>query len=100
MSNNFQPAAVRGRNLAATGRALSSWLSDKAGSPVVVSELEYPVGAGRSNETILFKAHWTHGTRQTVDLVLRAHPGSMQLFLDPNSRCSTSCWAPYENGLR
>lgn len=83
VSTNFQPAAVRGRNLAVTGRALGSWLSARAGAPVVVSDLEYPVGAGRSNETILFKAHWTNGTRQPVDLVLRAHPGSMQLFLDP-----------------
>jgi len=75
----------KGRDLEATRSALAAWLSDKIRTPVDVIGLDYPVGAGTSNETILFTARLANGTAH--DLVLRVEPRpEFQLFLDPGLR--------------
>jgi aminoglycoside phosphotransferase (APT) family kinase protein len=52
---------------------------------VSIGELRYPVGAGTSSETVLFRAEWTGaGVRRARDLVLRAHPDRFQLFMEPD----------------
>lgn len=74
--------AARGRDLDAARDRLEPWLSERLGLPVTVSHLEYPLGAGISNETILFEATWGSGPQQTAHYVLRIHPGAQQLFYD------------------
>jgi aminoglycoside phosphotransferase (APT) family kinase protein len=78
--------ADRGRDLKATAEHLAAWLSGKieGAGKVNVSALSYPIGAGHSNETILFNAHWDeNGRSKTKGFVVRLHPGDYQLFLDP-----------------
>lgn len=56
-------------------------------SDIRVGSLTLPVGAGRSNETILFEATWTRrGRPETGEWVLRIAPDVIQLFLDPDVR--------------
>jgi aminoglycoside phosphotransferase (APT) family kinase protein len=55
-----------------------------AGSPVEITNLKLPVGAGSSNETILFDAHWQGGGKMREHgIVLRIGPSDFQLFMDP-----------------
>ena len=78
--------ADRGRDFAATGRRLCAWLASRmpGSTGMALADLRYPVGAGTSNETILFKARWQEGARAfEKDFVARLHPGDFQLFLDP-----------------
>ena len=54
---------------------------------VRVGNLELPVGAGGSNETVLFEATWSEGGRdERADWVLRIHPDQFQLFVDTDFR--------------
>ena len=76
----------KGRDLAEAAEVLRSWLGAKfePGTVVDVRNLRYPVGAGASNETILFEADVDDGGVVTTHpLVLRVSPApEYQLFLD------------------
>lgn len=81
--------ASKGRDLDEVAIALPRVLchSVEGVSDVRVGSLAYPVGAGRSNETVLFEASWERqGRTETVDLVLRIAPDAIQLFLEPDIR--------------
>jgi len=72
------------RDATTTRASMECWLERKLGSPVRVDGLQRPSGAGTSNDTQLFSAHWHHeGVPKQLDLVLRVQPASYQLFLDP-----------------
>jgi aminoglycoside phosphotransferase (APT) family kinase protein len=80
------PVFDKGRDLDATGVALSRWLADRLDVPrVEVGDFSYPQGAGVSNETILFTARWPAPEGETArELVLRVRPRpDYQVFLDP-----------------
>jgi aminoglycoside phosphotransferase (APT) family kinase protein len=81
------PVFTKGRDLAATADALGTWLAAHFGDDSIeVDGLEYPSGAGLSNETILFEAR-SRATGTIHELVLRPEPApEYQLFLDPNLR--------------
>jgi aminoglycoside phosphotransferase (APT) family kinase protein len=54
------------------------------GRSVEILNLKLPVGAGSSNETILFDAVWQKdGQRVEKGMVLRIAPSQFQLFMDP-----------------
>jgi aminoglycoside phosphotransferase (APT) family kinase protein len=79
-------AADRKRDFGATAHALAAWLGKKiaAADQIVVADLKYPVGAGLSNETILFGARWNENGRSNgKSFVARLHPGEFQMFLEP-----------------
>jgi len=85
-SNAQIVVADRGRDLSSTADRLAAWLGRKieGAGAVEVQDLAYPVGAGTSNETILFQARWEkQGRVLTRSLVVRLHPGDYQIFLDP-----------------
>ena len=76
----------KGRDLGLASRALVSWLGERL-APVKVLEarnLRYPIGAGTSNETILFEAVVDGGEGLSVRrLALRVSPmPENQMFLD------------------
>jgi len=78
--------ANRGRDFEATGKRLTEWLAGRMpeAADLILANLNYPLGAGVSNETILFDATWIEGGRPVRrSFVLRLHPGSYQMFLDP-----------------
>lgn len=83
-----KPAADKGRDLEALAAPVARWLSAQVGSHVTVSEFQYPVGAGHSNETVYLVADWEErGRVQRHDLVLRIHPRpEYQMFLHPRFR--------------
>jgi len=73
------------RDLSALADALSCWLEPRVGSPVSISGLSHPIGAGISNETIFFDATWAgESGAHTDSLVLRIHPDKFQIFLEPS----------------
>ncbi len=75
------------------GGQLIRWLRKRlpAGSPQI-SDLAYPVGAGFSNETILFRMRWNEGRAQRErDLVLRIAPG--EFWSDPLEVIHPLCWS-------
>ncbi len=77
------------RDLQQTARILESWL--QARMPEVtginVFDLSWPVGAGMSNETILFRTRWhERGVEQQHGLVVRIAPNVVQIFKDANLR--------------
>lgn len=79
------PVFAKGRDLDAAAAALRPWLAARLGVPdVELAHLEYPLGAGVSNETILFDAR----SGDDVDeFVLRIAPRrEHQMFLDPRFR--------------
>jgi aminoglycoside phosphotransferase (APT) family kinase protein len=76
---------AKGRDLATSADAMRTWLGTRLpGDVVEVRNLRYPVGAGVSNETILFEAVVDEGGSTTErPLVLRVSPApDYQLFLD------------------
>lgn len=76
----------RGRDLEETRAILSRWLGERMpeAREIALSALSHPIGAGISNETLLFGASWReNGAEQQRGFVLRFHPGSHQMFLDP-----------------
>ena len=78
--------ADRKRDFGLAAARLKGWLQSKMPSARVLElgELEYPRGAGTSNETILFTARWQESGREVSRrFVARMHPGDFQLFLDP-----------------
>lgn len=78
-----------GRDLDTVAAQLRDVVSTRlaAGAEVTISDLTLPVGAGSSNETILFDARWSAGgTDQRQGMVLRIGPSGFQLFMDPRMR--------------
>ncbi len=75
----------KGRDLDAAAAALRPWLAARLGvADVELANLAYPLGAGVSNETILFEAR--HSDR-VDEFVLRIAPRrEHQMFLDPRFR--------------
>ncbi|TZG27387.1 phosphotransferase family protein [Sphingomonas montanisoli] len=79
-------AETIGRDMTETAAQLRDLVSRHVagGAPVEVENLKLPVGAGNSNETILFDARWTvDGVAQQRGMVLRIAPNGYQLFKDP-----------------
>jgi hypothetical protein len=80
-----QIVAPRTRDLAELGSQLSRWLAGKLpqASYLSIANLDYPRGAGRSHETILFDLTWTEGGRErTQGLVIRVKPLANQIYPD------------------
>jgi len=72
------------RDIDRTRLTLTRWLAARQSTPVEVSGLHRPVGAGTSNDTLLFAVDSEGpGTAHHLELVLRIQPGDYQLFLDP-----------------
>jgi aminoglycoside phosphotransferase (APT) family kinase protein len=79
----FLPPARR--DLDAISDDLAGWLQARMpqASDVAVHDLSYPVGAGLSNETILFEATWREGGRDRAEgLVLRLKPSGYQVYME------------------
>lgn len=76
----LSPQDVIGRDMGALVERLSPWLAAKGFPGARVEHPSYPVGAGQSNETILFTLSDATGRRDP--LVLRIAPKGYQLFLD------------------
>lgn len=76
------PVFAKGRDLDAAARALCPWLARRLGAAYVrLDNLSYPLGAGVSNETILFDAH---AAGHSYALVLRVAPApEHQMFFEP-----------------
>ncbi|WP_436790405.1 phosphotransferase family protein [Yinghuangia sp. YIM S10712] len=76
---------AKGRDLDAAAAALRPWLAERLGvTDIELTDFAYPLGAGVSNETILFEAR--HSDR-VDELVLRIAPRpEHQMFLDPRFR--------------
>lgn len=77
------------RDLQQTARKLETWLQARipGAKEVSVYDLSWPVGAGMSNETILFRARWVaNGTQQESGLVVRVAPNVEQIFKDADLR--------------
>jgi len=76
----------RGRDFDDMRARLTAWLEGRMpdATRLVLSSFSHPVGAGISNETILFEAEWQEsGKPVRQSYVLRFHPGTHQMFLDP-----------------
>jgi aminoglycoside phosphotransferase (APT) family kinase protein len=74
------------RDLDRLAAALEGWLGARlaeATSDIAVTNLSYPLGAGRSHETILFDATWTEAGRACAEsLVVRIRPTRHTVFPD------------------
>ncbi|MCX4090874.1 phosphotransferase family protein [Nocardia sp. alder85J] len=79
------PVFSKGRDLDATATALRAWLAARLDVPAVeIDRLDYPRGAGISNETILIRVR--HGGT-AEELVLRIAPApEFQMFFEPKFR--------------
>lgn len=80
-----QIVAPRTRDLAELGAQLVPWLQSKlpAAAGLSIENLDYPRGAGRSHETILFDAKWTEGGRDcSAGYVIRVKPDANQVYPD------------------
>ena len=83
MSN--QIVAPRTRDLAELGAQLIPWLETRilGANNLAITNLDYPRGAGRSHETILFDAHWSEGGRAGGQgFVVRIKPNANQVYPD------------------
>ncbi|MFF0081799.1 phosphotransferase family protein [Streptomyces canus] len=89
------PVFAKGRDLDAAARALRPWLAARLGvDDVRLENLVYPLGAGVSNETILFEAEAEAagagagaGAGRVHELVLRVAPAPKhQMFFEPRFR--------------
>lgn len=80
-------ARLMARDLDTVAAQLRTIVSENIanGRSVTISGLKLPVGAGSSNETILFDASWTDAVGRTMEqgMVLRIAPSQFQLFMDP-----------------
>ena len=79
-------AARVGRDFDEVSQALATIVGERiaGGAEVEIRDLKLPVGAGSSNETILFDAEWEESaTKVTRGMVLRIGPADFQLFMDP-----------------
>jgi aminoglycoside phosphotransferase (APT) family kinase protein len=72
-----QIVAPRTRDLAELGEQLVPWMESRLPGAVnlTIANLDYPRGAGRSHETILFDARWSEGGREREEgFVIRVRP--------------------------
>lgn len=73
------------RNLSDLANSLTSWLGMKIrdASDIAVRNLEYPLGAGMSHETILFDASWREGgSEHAQGMVVRIKPMRETVYPD------------------
>ncbi len=73
------------RDLGVLAETLVAWLATKlsGASDIRVTNLEYPLGAGMSHETILFDAAWHEGgADQSHGMVVRIKPTNSQVYFD------------------
>ncbi len=80
-----QIVAPRTRDLAELGGQLIPWLEPKlpGATSLGIANLDYPRGAGRSHETILFDAKWSEGGRERSEgYVVRIKPDANQVYPD------------------
>ncbi len=73
------------RDLDRLGVQVSGWLASRLNKAehIVLSNLNYPSGAGQSHETILFDAAWTTGgQRHAEGLVIRIKPTEHLVYPD------------------
>jgi len=76
----------RGRDYDDTRSRLIRWLGERLphAQDLTLSSFSHPIGAGVSNETILFEAEWRNEQgHERQGFVLRFHPSGYQMFLDP-----------------
>lgn len=68
-------------------RIVGRHIATRADGEIAIHDLKLPVGAGSSNETILFDAEWREeGNAVRHGMVLRIGPADFQLFMDPRMR--------------
>jgi aminoglycoside phosphotransferase (APT) family kinase protein len=80
-----QIVAPRTRDLAELGAQLTGWLAGKMpqARDLRVSNLDYPRGAGRSHETILFDLAWQEdGQERSEGFVVRVKPIANEIYPD------------------
>jgi aminoglycoside phosphotransferase (APT) family kinase protein len=80
-----QIVAPRTRDLAELGEQLVPWLESRlpGAQNLSIANLDYPRGAGRSHETILFDARWSEGGREREEgYVIRVKPDANQVYPD------------------
>lgn len=80
-----QIVAPNTRDLSVLGQQIVPWLQSRLPGAVNLSiaNLDYPRGAGRSHETILFDAHWSEGGRERSEgYVIRIKPDANQVYPD------------------
>lgn len=70
------------RDFGTLAETMAGWFRSRGIDGARLEDLSYPVGAGESNETILFTLVHGDGSRQ--GLVLRIAPRQYQLFMDIN----------------
>jgi aminoglycoside phosphotransferase (APT) family kinase protein len=88
-------AILEAQDLDGTHRKLTAWLGTKLGPDardLEVSELQIPQGAGHSNTTLLFDAHWTEGgVRRGGGYVARVQPSGRGVFPEYDMRLQYRC---------
>jgi len=80
-----QIVAPNTRDLSELGKKIVPWLESRlpGATNLSVSGLDYPRGAGRSHETILFDARWCeHGKECSEGYVIRIKPDANQVYPD------------------
>jgi len=80
-----QIVAPRTRDLAELGAQIVPWMQSRlaGASDLRLTDLDYPRGAGRSHETILFDAHWReNGRERSEGFVIRVKPDANQVYPD------------------
>jgi len=80
-----QIVAPNTRDLSVLGQQIVPWLERRLPGAVNLSiaNLDYPRGAGRSHETILFDAHWSEGGQERNEgYVIRIKPDANQVYPD------------------
>lgn len=80
-----QIVAPRTRDLAELGAQLVPWMERAlpGASGLSIANLDYPRGAGRSHETILFDATWRESGRERSEgYVVRVKPDANQVYPD------------------
>lgn len=80
-----QIVAPNTRDLSTLGEQVVPWLASRlpGATNLSVTGLDYPRGAGRSHETILFDAHWSEGGKERSEgYVIRIKPDANQVYPD------------------
>ncbi|MCB2078256.1 MAG: phosphotransferase family protein [Novosphingobium sp.] len=80
-----QIVAPRTRDLDVLRSQLAPWLESNlpGAKGLVITDMDYPRGAGRSHETILFDAQWTDGGQErNGGFVVRIKPDANQIYPD------------------
>ena len=80
-----QIVAPRTRDLSELGAQIVPWLESRlpGATNLRIANLDYPRGAGRSHETILFDASWSEGGRERHEgYVIRVKPDANPVYPD------------------